>query len=500
MRKSLLILLGASCLALVGCNGNQDYHKITLNKNTLELDVDETETLTASIEPNDVENASLIWTINDTAIASVDEGVIKALKKGTASIAVYLDANKNETYDIGEANATCALTVNDSIENPVMVTSIELSQDSLTLELDEEKTLTATVLPENATEKTVTWLSSNTDVATIIDGKVTAKAVGNTTITAYVDENKNSQKDNDEKYSTCLVNVVDSNHNITKIQTMSFNKTSTTIAYPNEETLTLTISPNNADTSRLKWRSGNTSVARVSTNGVVTSINEGNCEISVFDDQNNNDVFEDGEVKASCSITVTKEEPNPDPTGDLIPSSGESLPIGNTTVSGPNNATAVDITNWVNYDLSTSLPDYWSFIMGNNKKENCTDFYAESSGGGFKFSHIYYGLQTPLLNSWLKTEVRLTVSQVHGNSDNQKQYDNKPIFHIYSYDKTGHYIGMQTYDQQSKFSDIKEIKFYIANPKMAYFEIRLNACPYKSAQCYNFGISQISIKGWPYSL
>lgn len=129
--------------------------------------------------------------------------------------------------------------------------------------------------------------------------------------------------------------------------------------------------------------------------------------------------------------------------------------------------------------------------MGNNKVARCSDFYSESSGGGFKFSHIYYGLQSPLLTSWLKTEVRLTVSQVHGNSDNQKQYDNKPIFHIYSYDKTGHYIGMQTYDQVSKFSAVKEIKFYIANPKMANFEIRLNACPYKSSQCCNFGISQI---------
>lgn len=111
-----------------------------------------------------------------------------------------------------------------------------------------------------------------------------------------------------------------------------------------------------------------------------------------------------------------------------------------------------------------------------------------------------YGLQSPLLNSWLKTEVRLTVSQVHGNSQNANQYKDKPIFHIYSYDSEGYYLGMQTYEQQSSFANVTEIKFYIANPEMAYFEIRLNAFPYKSSQCYNFGVSQISIKGWPYGL
>ena len=97
-------------------------------------------------------------------------------------------------------------------------------------------------------------------------------------------------------------------------------------------------------------------------------------------------------------------------------------------------------------------------------------------------------------------EVRLTVNQFHGNSQNAIQYKNKPIFCICSYDSDSYYLGMKTYEQQSSFVNIKEIKFYIANPEMAYFKIRLNAFPYKTSQCYNFGISQISVKGWPYAL
>lgn len=234
-------------------------------------------------------------------------------------------------------------------------------------------------------------------------------------------------------------------------------------------------------------------------NGRVEAIKAGVTTIRAYVDENNNDALDGVEKSASLSITVTAKIIPPDPE-EPIPSSGEDLPIGNKTVSGPSNTMPVDITNWVNFDSSSSLPENWSFIMGNNKKATSSDFYAPSSGGGFKFSQVYYGLQTPLLNSWLKTEVRLTVSQVNGNSQSQSQYEGKPIFHIYSYDNTGHFLGMQTYNQQSKFSDVKEIKFYIANPEMAYFEIRLNAFPYKGSQCYNFGVSQISIKGWPYGL
>lgn len=289
------------------------------------------------------------------------------------------------------------------VDPTISVTGVTLNKSSLNLEVDQSEVLTATVSPANATNKVVTWFTSNAAVATVLNGQVSAIKAGSDTITVYVDENQNAQLDSNEK-------------------------------------------------------------------------------------------------KASATISVTEKTKPSEPVGDPIPASGESLLIGNTTVSGPTNTTPVDINDWVYYDFSSSLPSYWSFITGNNKKTTSNDFYAPSSGGGFKFSQLYYGLQSPLLNSWLKTEVRLKVSQVNNNSQPQNKYEGKPIFHIYSYDETGHYIGMQTYNKQNKFADITTISFYIVNPDMAYFEIRLNAFPYKGSQCYNFGISQISLNGWPYPL
>ena len=206
--------------------------------------------------------------------------------------------------------------------------------------------------------------------------------------------------------------------------------------------------------------------------------------------------------KESTSLTIeTTTAPSIEEEIDEIPASGETLNIGNgnKTVSGPSNVkNPINITEWVNFDFYNSIPEYWSYIQGNNKVNNHGDFYAESAGGGFKFSQLYYGLQTPLLTPFIKTEVRLSISKVANNS--QKKDIDEPIFHIYGYDITGHVIHTQYIEQGSitAQSEGKEIKFYIKNENVVYFELRLNAFPYKGSQCYNFGVDEISIKGWQY--
>ncbi len=63
---------------------------------------------------------------------------------------------------------------------------------------------------------------------------------------------------------------------------------------------------------------------------------------------------------------------------------------------------------------------------------------------------------------------------MNGDSSSQSQFVGKLIFHIYPYDAKGHYLGMQSYEQQNKFVDAKEIKFYIANPKTANHQILID--------------------------
>lgn len=205
------------------------------------------------------------------------------------------------------------------------------------------------------------------------------------------------------------------------------------------------------------------------------------------------------------TTTPTTSKPTSTPTieeeTDEIPASGQTLPIGNgnKTVTGPENVkNPIDVTNWVNFDFYDSIPEYWSYIQGNNKVNSRGDFYAESAGGGFKFSQLYYGLQSPLLNTWKKLEVRLSISKVANNS--QKKDVDEPIFHIYGYDITGQMIHTQYIEQGTitAQSEGKEVKFYLLNEDVCYFELRLNAFPYKGNQCYNFGVDEISIKGWQY--
>lgn len=504
MKKSLLILLSVTSMTLAGCNNAINNHDIKLNKNTLQLTINESETLTTTMTPNDLENSRIVWVNSDASVATIESGTVTALKKGTADITVYLDLNDNMFYDLGEPSDKCALTVVEPTIDFISVSSVTINHASLSLELDEQSQLTATILPDNATEKILIWLTSNPGIVTVNDGLITAKAVGNATITVYADENKNNQKDVDEKFATASVTVSQTSEDTSEettvwVTSININATSLSLEEGAFDVVAASLVPSNATFQTVRWQSSAPSIATVN-GGRVDAIKEGVATITAYADENNNATLDAGEKRDTLDVRVTAKASSSEPVGDRIPASGESLPIGNTTVSGPSNAIPVDITKWVDYDFSSSLPDYWSFIMGNNKKSTSSDFYAESSGGGFKFAKTYYGLQSPLLESWLKTEVRLKVSQVQNNSQSQSQYEGKPIFHIYSYDNTGHYIGMQTYDQRDSFKNITEIKFYIANPKMAYFEIRLNAYPYKGSQCYNFGVSQVSLKGWPYDL
>ena len=130
--------------------------------------------LTATISPENATNKSVIWSSDDRDIAMVDAtGLVKAIDEGVAII----------TASIGKLTATCKLTVAREI---IEVTSVEITPEGpITITEGEELQLTATVAPENATNKEVTWSSSDKTIATVSEtGLVTAIAAGEATITA----------------------------------------------------------------------------------------------------------------------------------------------------------------------------------------------------------------------------------------------------------------------------------------------------------------------------
>lgn len=162
---------------------------VTLTSETLSIEEGKTAELTATISPANASDQQFSWNVKDTEIASVygytsETKTVTALKEGQTQITVTVDGQ----------TASCTVTVTP---RTISVESITLNKPQLSLVKGATETLTATVLPTTATDKTVIWESSDTAVATVKDGIVTAVAAGNATITAKAGE----------KTATCAVTV-----------------------------------------------------------------------------------------------------------------------------------------------------------------------------------------------------------------------------------------------------------------------------------------------------
>ena len=155
---------------------------VTLNETALSLHPTEKATLTAAVAPENTTD-TLVWTSSNDAVATVKDGGVTAKSEGTATI----------TAACGSAKAECVVTVLP----PILATGVTLDKAALKLYEGDAAKLTATVEPENTTDKTIVWTSSDNAVATVKDGAVTAVKAGTATITAACGETK----------ATCAVTV-----------------------------------------------------------------------------------------------------------------------------------------------------------------------------------------------------------------------------------------------------------------------------------------------------
>ncbi len=205
-----------------------------------------------------------------------------------------LDPNEQGTggsssgYNQNQAALIYAEPKSTSPSNPVLATSISLNKTSAELNTGETMQLTATVLPSNATNKTVTWSTSNSSVATVNgDGSVTAKAAGSATITVRTTDGTNLS-------ASCQVTIKEKTVLATSI---SLNKTSAEINTGETLQLTATVLPSNATNKTVAWSSSNSSVATVYSDGSVKAKAAGSATITVRTTDGTN-------LSAYCSVTV----------------------------------------------------------------------------------------------------------------------------------------------------------------------------------------------------
>ena len=209
----------------------------------------------------------------------------------------------------------------------VSVISVSVTPDSKTLSIGETCQLTATVSPTNATNKNITWTTSDSSVATVSsNGLVRALKVGSTVIAAHsVDGNQ---------VAYCSIDVKNSTVSVTGI---SLNKTSATLKTGETLQLSATISPSNATNKNISWGSTDSSVAKVSSNGLVTAVSPGTITIIA-------QTF-DGSYRAYCTITVQE------------PVTGVSLDQTSVTL---NNGETLQLTATVSPSTASNKNVSWS--------------------------------------------------------------------------------------------------------------------------------------------
>ena len=262
------ILLSISLITTYSCKKEKDKSvsvtEVGLNKTSTTLIEGETETLVATVMPENATDKSVVWESGNESAATVSqEGLVTAVGEGKATITV-------KTND-GGFSASCEVTVNKKV---IAVTGVKLSAASMTLREGEKGTLTATVEPANATNKNVEWWTSDLDVVSVIStsgsskGYVEARKAGKATVTVKTEDGEFS--------ASCEITVEKKEVPVTGI---SIEPSSLKLPAGDTYSLIPHVQPSDATNQNIKWLSTNESVATVNAEGKVTAVAAGSAEI-----------------------------------------------------------------------------------------------------------------------------------------------------------------------------------------------------------------------------
>ena len=187
--KKILLLIAIICL--FSCEKAPEeipVSSVTINQPAAEMVVGETVQLSANVLPSNATDKTLSWASSKQSVATVSsDGLVTAIAEGSSTI----------TVTAGDKSASCKVTVEKKV---VPVSSVSLNLTELSLVEGEESTLVATVKPNDADDKTVTWKSSDATIVSVnSEGKVSALKAGTATITASAGDKSASCKVTVEK-------------------------------------------------------------------------------------------------------------------------------------------------------------------------------------------------------------------------------------------------------------------------------------------------------------
>jgi len=229
---------------------------ITLDRNTLALNVDETYQLTANLTPENASYQTLIWSACPDSVATVNSnGLVTALAEGTATITV--------TTEDGSHTDSCTVTV-----TTVAVTGVSLDRETLALNISDTFQLTPALTPENATNRNIGWSTDEASVATVDqNGLVTALAEGSAVITVTTEDGDHTD--------SCTVTVT--RIAVTGVTIDEERK----ILHSGSYQLEAEVFPADATYPEVTWTSSDNTVATVDENGMVTAVGTGITLITV---------------------------------------------------------------------------------------------------------------------------------------------------------------------------------------------------------------------------
>lgn len=284
---TIIALNAGSSIITATSNSNPELHaeckinvspvlveSITLDCSEKRLYVGDTFEIHADVYPYNAADKSLSWISDNPEVVSVDEnGKVTAVSVGEAIISA-------KSVDGSDVSAECKVTV-----DPVSASAVTLNVADMTLLVGQSDKLTATVSPENVTDKTITWASDNETIATVDEnGLVTALGVGSATITASTENGLTA---------TCEVTVLP-----VLVEAIILDPNTIQGIIGEKFVINASVLPENASNPHIDWESSNPNVASVDQDGNVEIIKDGSCRIIAY-------ATDGSDVSAECFITGT---------------------------------------------------------------------------------------------------------------------------------------------------------------------------------------------------